>query len=61
MFTSIILIDFQEAFDTLDHEVLLKKWNILVFEHLQLNGLSPVSQTENVEFVLIIFFLGLYH
>ena len=59
MFTSIILIDFQEAFDTLDHGVLLKKWNILVFEHLQLNGLSPVSQTENVEFVLIIFFLGL--
>ena len=27
-----ILIDVQKAFDTLDHDVLLKKWNILGFK-----------------------------
>ena len=27
-----ILIDLQKAFDTLDHDVLLKKWNILGFK-----------------------------
>ena len=37
-------------------EVPYKKWNILVSRHLQLNGLSPISQKENVCLVSVIFF-----
>ena len=35
MHTGMMLVEFQKAFDTLDHEVLLeKKRNILVYRHL---------------------------
>ena len=37
----------------------MKKWNISVSKHLQLNGLRLISQTKNFLFLLkIIFFLG---
>ena len=37
-------------------EFFWKKLDILVSRHLQLNGLSPISQTENFWFLLIMFF-----
>ena len=45
--TGMILIDFQKAFDTLDHDILLEKMECLGFKNLLLNGLSHIFQIEN--------------
>ena len=48
MHTGMILVDLQEAFDTLNHGILLKKKrSILVARHLQLNSLFPIFQSES--------------
>ena len=41
-----ILVDLQKAFDTLDHIVLLRIWNVLVLDSQSLNGFNHISQTE---------------
>ena len=55
MHTSLILADFQKAFDTLEHGALLEKMKYLVPRHLQLNGLSLISERGNFLFVLVFF------
>ena len=45
--TGMILVDLQKAFDTLDHTVLLQKWNVLVLRSQSLNGFNHISQTES--------------
>lgn len=43
-----IFVDFQEAFDTVNHNVLLKKTsNITVFEEFFINGLHLILKIEN--------------
>ena len=39
-FAAGIFVDLQKAFDTVDHEILLKKWNIMALEGLPINGLN---------------------
>ena len=39
-----ILIDLQKAFDTLDHDVLLKKMKCVGFKKWLLNGSNPFFQ-----------------
>ena len=45
--TGMILADLQKAFDTLDHTVLLQKWNVLVLRSQSLNGFNHISQTKS--------------
>ena len=45
--TGMILVDLQKAIDTLDHTVILQKWNLLVLRSQSLNGFNHISQTEN--------------
>ena len=60
MHTGMILVDPQKAFDTLDHGVLLEKKKKKTEIFWQLNGLSPIFQTESFWFVLM-FFLRVEH
>ena len=47
LFTGMILIDLQIAFDTIDHQILLKKIKYLCFS--QLHGLNPISLNGNLK------------
>ena len=59
MHTSMILVQLQKAFNTLDHGFSLKN-EIFWFSHI-CNGLSPIFQTEIFWFLLIMLFMKLEH
>ena len=46
-YTGMILDDLQKALDTLDHTILLQKWNVSVLRSQLLNGFNHISQTES--------------
>ena len=54
--TGMILVDLQEAFDTLKNGILHEKNEIFRFPAISNYGLSTISQKENFWFVLITFF-----
>ena len=48
--TGMILIDFQKAFDTINHDILLKKLSIIGFSnHALLNGFNLIYQIKNLQ------------
>ena len=49
-----IFVDLQRAFDTVEHDILLTKLDIMVSVVLQMNGLDPTYPTENNMFQLMV-------
>ena len=43
----VFFIDLQKAFNTVDHHILLKKWNIIELRVVQMTGLGPTYLTRN--------------
>ena len=39
-----IFLDFSKAFDTINHEILLKKWSSMAYVGLQISGLAHIFQ-----------------
>ena len=46
--TGMILIDLQKVFDTINHDILLKKLTIMVFLITLLNGFNFIYQIVNL-------------
>ena len=46
-YTGMILVYLRKVFDTLDHIILLQKWNVLVLSIQSLNGFNYITQIES--------------
>ena len=53
----VIFVDWQRAFDTVEHDILLAKFEHYGIRVLQMNSLNPTSLTENNLFLLMVIFL----
>ena len=47
LYTGMILVYLRKVFDTLDHIILLQKWNVLVLSIQSLNGFNYITQIES--------------